>query len=372
MQNQYTLRQVFRKADKADELKIDQLVQDLRIWFTQFPQSEALHPCVIKGQGALVCQHALSSHDPEAYRQLTQICHSHGLYLKENQRTQQNAGVNNRRAKNIAMVVFCFGLMSSSPAFGRTNHPHIQQTQQAVNNLVAPAEQLVSRVKMIGGQKVISLRKAVPPDISAIAHAYAVKAGASIPNKDIQIQIETFLKQAYRVQTGDPYGIKKDLARMAAYYARFPQVAHLFAELKGHNIVLKYKKHQWQAQALGTSRSVDQVIVYFDTRIGAQLWLHEKCSDNPACHITPADALLHELLHAKLMIVDSEDFINKGGMKPTLYLYDHEAEVIAYENSLYQMMSEQDGIPRPLRSRHSGDLKHVNCVLCLPGGHQSF
>jgi len=48
--------------------------------------------------------------------------------------------------------------------------------------------------------------------------------------------------------------------------------------------------------------------------------MHADCKANPASHITPADALLHELLHAKLMIMDSAQFIKNGGMKPRLYL----------------------------------------------------
>ncbi|MFK5947644.1 MAG: hypothetical protein QM500_02595, partial [Methylococcales bacterium] len=79
-----------------------------------------------------------------------------------------------------------------------------------------------------------------------------------------------------------------------------------------------------------------------------------------------ADALLHELLHAKLMIVDSEEFIQNGGMKPTLYLFDHEKQVIEKENVLYSQMSDRDGLARPIRKRHTGNLMYASCALCLP------
>ncbi len=66
------------------------------------------------------------------------------------------------------------------------------------------------------------------------------------------------------------------------------------------------------------------------------------------------------------MIVDSEEFIQYGGMKPTLYLFDHEKQVIKQENVLYSEMSHQDGLARPIRKRHTGNLMYASCALCLP------
>ena len=130
--------------------------------------------------------------------------------------------------------------------------------------------------------------------------------------------------------------------------------------------MLKYKADNWQAQAWGSQYTVDSVTVSFDTRVAAQLLNQADCRANPACDISPADALLHELLHAKLMLVDSRRFIENGGMQQSLYNFQHEREVIADENQLYHAMNMQDGRSRPIRKEHAGRLYHVKCAACGP------
>ncbi len=365
MENLQTIKKVYQHAENYELLDIPRLAEDLHDWFLRYPHNNFLHLCVIQGQAALVCQSSLSQESPQAYVALLKICHKYFIFLKQNQRTQDTLQTQNRRSQKIALLGFCLGLMSN-PAVARSTESHAIHRQHISSHRIALTEQMSTRVKLVNGQKAISFRKQAPPSAQQIAEAYQIKPLRQPVKHAANLKIKDFLRKSYVAQTGDPASIRKDLQEIAHYYAQYPAIVNLVSELSGHNIILKYKKNHWQAQALGTQTSVDQVTVYFDTRIGAQLWLHEKCAESPACHVTPADALLHELLHAKLMIVDSHEFIQKGGMKPALYLYDHEAEVIAYENRLYQTMSAADGMPRPLRSRHSGNLKHVSCALCLP------
>jgi len=216
------------------------------------------------------------------------------------------------------------------------------------------------------GEKEISLRHTRLPTAEQVLASYAKQKPSMKVDGQAQGKIKNFLSVAYQPEPGDPSNIGSDIAHIAQYYAQYPQVIDLLEELRGKKLVLKYKANNWQAQAWGNQLSVDSVIIFFDTRVGAQLLNHADCHANPACNISPADALLHELLHAKLMLIDSQHFIDSGGMQQTLYPFEHEREVIASENQLYHEMNQQDGLSRPLRNRHSGELFHVNCAACLP------
>ena len=67
----------------------------------------------------------------------------------------------------------------------------------------------------------------------------------------------------------------------------------MLGDLQQKKLVLKYKANNWQAQAWGTQLAIDSVTIFFDTRVGAQLLYLDNCQANPACNISPADALLH-------------------------------------------------------------------------------
>ncbi len=357
---------VYKKADNYAELNSALLIQDLQRWSLQYPDHNFLHPCVINGQIALVCQANLSDHAFLAYQALAKICLKHQVFLKQDVRVADIKQTDNRRTTNAFVLSFFLGLMSGPlSARSLTNESHSEH-RHATTNLVTPVNQLSVQLKQQHGHKVIRLRHAKPPSAEQVMQAYQQKKRLLTVDANAVYKIKKFLKNAYQPQVGDPVNIRADLQEMAKYYATFPQVNDLIDQLSKKNVQLKYKKLHWQAQAQGTQYSVEQVTVFFDTRVGAQLWLHQQCDNNPACHISPADTLLHELLHAKLMIVDSDTFIKNGGMKPTLYLFDHEKEVIEQENALYRVMTQTDGLARPLRARHSGDLLHVSCVLCLP------
>ncbi len=361
-----TLNQVYRQLKNSSEISVSPLANQLQDWFYRHPEYPYLHPCIIDGQAALVCQAGLSQLAPVAYNELIKICQNYNVYLKQDARSSDQQISVNRRSQTALVLGFCLGMLSAPTLARDTGFDGLKQKQQVSSQLLAKSGHISAQLMQKNGKKVISLRHVRPPSAEAVLEAYKQKKSLQAVDAQAEYKIHRFLKQAYLHQAGDPAGIKADLQKIAAYYAKFPQVIELIEQLSQKKVLLKYKKSHWQAQALGTQYSVDQVTVFFDTRIGAQLWLHQDCHASPACHITPADALLHELLHAKLMIVDSEEFIRNGGMKPTLYLFDHEKQVIAEENALYTQMTEQDGLVRPIRKRHSGDLHFASCALCLP------
>ncbi len=110
---------------------------------------------------------------------------------------------------------------------------------------------------------------------------------------------------------------------------------------------------------------MDKAIIHFNTRSAAQLRLNNGCANNPICIASPADALLHELLHTHSMLVRSEEFIAQGGMNNVMYPYKHEYAVIGAERQLYASMSTQDKIKRPQRREHTGRTVKANCPTCI-------
>lgn len=180
-------------------------------------------------------------------------------------------------------------------------------------------------------------------------------------------RIRDLLHARYQAKPDDPDYFKPDLDRIAAYYSRFPEVLQLLSSLEGKAWHLSYGKNTWVTKATGTRVSVSQATVVFDPRMAAQLRFRKACSGNRRCTASPADALLHEFLHVRAMLLDSKRFIAQGGMAGALYPYTHEAEVISAENALYSAMARLDGLARPQRSRHKhmGKLVKASCAVCI-------
>ncbi|TAK65334.1 hypothetical protein [Methylobacter sp.] len=361
-----TIEQTYRGASNRID-NIPNLVKALNRWYLAYPGQNYLHPCVIDGKAALVCQRGLSNNSGQAFVELQAIADQYRIYLKEDIRTQESSHNFNNRRKNIGLVLtFCLGLMASSRL---VTAAELQQpaASSVTVQLAMPINSMQAKVEVgHDGEEVISLRRTRLPTAEQVLESYAKQKPSIKIDGQAQEKIKNFLSAAYQPEPGDPANIGSDIADIAQYYAQYPQVIDLLEELQGKKLVLKYKANNWQAQAWGNEFSVDSVVISFDTRVGAQLLNQADCHANPACNISPADALLHELLHAKLMLIDSQHFIDSGGMKQTLYPFEHEREVIASENQLYHEMNQQDGLSRPLRHRHSGELFQVKCAACLP------
>jgi hypothetical protein len=361
------IERVYRQAENGIE-NLSGLSAALKHWYQVYPEHNFLHPCVIEGKAALVCQRGLSLLESGAYAELAEIAASYGIFLKEDNRAADVGREFSNRRKNIGLVLsFCVGLLASSRIVTAAELLNPMTTGMASVQLASPGDAMQASIAAAqNGDKVIRLRQAKLPSAQEVIAAYAEKQSALKVNQQAEISIKNLLKLAYQPEAADPAYIVNDLAEIADYYAKYPQVIQLLAELQTHKLVLKYKAGNWQAQAWGNQYAVDSVTITFDTRVAAQLLNQADCQANPACDISPADALLHELLHAKLMLVESRHFIESGGMQPTLYNYEHEREVIANENQLYYQMNLQDGRSRPLRKEHAGRLFHVNCAACAP------
>ena len=173
------------------------------------------------------------------------------------------------------------------------------------------------------------------------------------------------LSERYQKQEADPDYIENDLKEIANYYSDFPESVNLIEELKNKNWTLSYDEDNWVTTGSGSMLKVDKAVIHFNTRSAAQLRLNNGCSDNPVCIASPADALLHELLHAHSMLVKSEEFIAQGGMNNVVYPYKHEYALIESERKLYAKMSVQDSVKRPQRREHTGRTVKAHCPTCI-------
>lgn len=200
--------------------------------------------------------------------------------------------------------------------------------------------------------------------------APAVDTGAPEPEvllgHESRHQIYRLLRSRWQVEAADPTTLTQDLKKMAAYYSRFPAVRDLFAQLEKHDWQLRYAPQTFTTRVSGSRLSVKSVSVYFDPRSAAQFKFHRACAEKrPYCVASPADVLLHELLHAQSVLSAPEDFLVQGGMNTQLYPYEHERHTIAREQSLYRSMTAIDHSPRPLRNEHSGRHLAVACATCV-------
>ena len=178
-------------------------------------------------------------------------------------------------------------------------------------------------------------------------------------------ELYSILSSHYIYKDTDPEYIQSDLKVIANYYSRYSDVVIILKALKGKNWRLVYDKNDWSTVAKGTIFQVNEAVLHFNTRNAAQLRLNNKCSNNPVCIASPADAMLHELLHTYSMLIYPDRFITQGGMSSVLYPYKHEYAVIEQENRLYSKMTSQDKIKRPHRNDHTGRNLKVKCAICI-------
>jgi hypothetical protein len=357
-------------AEHAQTIDTAGLAKALQDWYLKYPAHHFLHPCIIDGKPALVCRANLGKTGPAAFIELQDIAQRHGLYLKEDSRSRDLTPANNRR-RNVGLVLsFCVGMLATTRTVTADELYSAQPLQAVAGQLIKPGNQLQTNMTLDEhGGPVIRLRRIQPPTAAEVLAAYTAKQTGLPGDSAAADAITSFLRNSYQANSADPKTVSADLSEIAAYYSHYPQIISLINELRGQKLSLKYQAGTWQTEAWGNQFGVDSATIYFDTRLGAQLLNDPGCDSTPACGISPADALLHELLHAKLMLLNAEHFIDTGGMSQTLYPFEHEREVIGRENQLYQDMNQLDGRARPLRHRHSGELLQVACPACTPIRH---
>lgn len=181
-------------------------------------------------------------------------------------------------------------------------------------------------------------------------------------------QALSILTKKWQRSRKDPASLAEDIEELARYIATQPEAMALLKSLAKQPVFLHYRKGQFSSNVKGTPFAVRSVRIYFDPRSAAKLIASPQCDADPAhCAIAPADALIHELLHAQIALLKTDEFIASGGMNQLVYPHAHEQQVIRAERNIYRAMTLNDTQPRPQRQNHSGSLYDTSCVTCIDG-----
>lgn len=314
-----------------------------------------VHPCVINQQPHIVYPRGLKENSPELFRKLSRHYKQKGYALKEDQRADNPTNkYQNERRKWAPIMLFTASLLFESHVYADTETEH-----KGAVNLIKPQHiELQLIAKNTHGQKLTYSKEQITRPVIA----------SQITSAEAQ-EIFDILVSRYQKMDRDPGYIENDLVEMANYYSGFPQTQKLFVALKNKNWVLSFDESEWFTTANGSALQIDKAIVHFNTRSAAQLRLNNGCKANPVCIASPADALLHELLHVYSMLVKDKkslsSFIQQGGMNNVIYPYQHEYAVIDSERKLYASMSKYDQLKRPQRREHTGRLVRASCATCI-------
>ena len=358
-------------------------------WLTHQPEihQETLHPCYLAEQPHLVTRKGLARDYPAAYCSLTAIASKYGVKVFEDRR-QKIQPINNDKRKRIALMVgLVIGMatrqlayadeldlalkkgLETVPSTAITNTSHLSDTSQ-----LHLSHGLSARIGKDGKIRLGQKQASDIPQAKSARHQHSTLIEClhrnpapgveCLPNASAQTvkRIKTILlsKLGARINSAT----KAQIDQIARYYGRYPRVIALLEDLAQRPWSLHIAKRTWQARAIIQSGQVDRVEVYFDPSTAAQMLFIRDCASLPNCTVSAADGLLHELLHAQLMLQDPRAYAEAN--LHALYPMEHEHEVIGLENQIYASMSRVDNIPRPLRNQHQARLLFSQCPVCMP------
>jgi hypothetical protein len=310
-----------------------------------------VHPCVINNQPHIVYPRGLEEKSPDLFAKLTQYYQQQGYVLKEDQRSDRLANkYRNERRKWAPILLFTASLVFESSAFA--------DVELELDKTASLQQQQNIELQLISNSKI---RQQIQYSVTDVKQT---KEKIKIKSSQAQ-SLFKILNSRYQKQKTDPDHIVEDLKSIANYYSDFPESVVLLEELKDKSWSLSFDEHNWVTTGSGNMLQVDKAVIHFNTRSAAQLRLNNGCEENPVCIASPADALLHELLHTHSMLVKSEEFIAQGGMNNVMYPYKHEYAVIDKERELYASMSSQDKVKRPQRREHTGRTVKAHCPTCI-------
>lgn len=312
-----------------------------------------VHPCIINQQPHIVYPRGLEKKSPGLFKKLTQYYQKQGYRLKEDQRSElvqsrDASDAKYERRKWVPILLFTASLFFESSAYAEIE-VHVSDSN---------IDQQQVELQLISGKDIRQrIADQVQPAIQ-LDHLTKIKSDLA------QSLYETLIRR-YKKQATDPDYITDDIKQIANYYSDFPETIALLNALKDKNWQLQFDEDNWVTTGSGNMLQVEKAVIHFNTRSAAQLRLNNRCDSNPVCIASPADALLHELLHTHSMLVKSEEFIAQGGMNNVVYPYKHEYSIIDAERELYASMSQQDKVKRPQRREHTGRMVKAHCPTCI-------
>jgi hypothetical protein len=319
-----------------------------------------VHPCVVQQRLTLVHARDLQQRNPDFYQVLQGFAAKQGYLLLADRRFKDSEVDNDRRGGWLPLVALTCGIQTGAVI--------AQEKQEQASQ---------ATLRLFGAQPELHISN----DAGHRAHDHSghglnehLQEGFAEPTFDEELleltgaaaELETVLLKHYQRQASDPDYIAQDIKQLAEYFSRYPQALALIHSLKDQPWQLAFKKDTFQTEVRGNRVQVRAVTVYFDSRAAAKLRNRKACITQPdACTASPADALLHELLHAESALLKPREFIAQGGLNSVIYPYAHEYAVIQREGELYRAMSSLDGQLRPHRNAHAGKLVASSCVTCV-------
>ena len=299
---------------------------------------QPIHSCIIGGSPHFVHAPSLEATHPQYFAKLQEFASKNQIKLKADQRSEKNKNSQCRRKKLLPIMFLAFNL--------------------AAEPLLADKKQTKHSLKLFSNH----IHEHSVTEIHNEKDNYQ-----HLPVNEAQsVRIERILLSHFKANGKEPETIFSDIKQLADYYSVHKEAADLISALENQDWKLAYAPFTYQTNIVGTRLNVDDVTVYFDPRSGAKLKFYDKCDEKkPFCVASPADALLHELLHVHTVLLETDKFIAQGGLGRHIYPAEHERQTILKENVLYKSMSLRDNRPRPIRSEHTGRHVLVSCVTCI-------
>ena len=316
-----------------------------------------VHPCEIAGLPTLVHASDLVARDPDFYQQLQAYAEREGYQLVADRRSKESPDQHGRRKHWLPVLVLSLGLNTAVAADTASKSSVSAEGGQVLGLFHPQIEQTIDQP---------AHNPALPESIHSDHDDHGQFFDYEFSPTDTSAQLEQILFDHYVVNEADPEFVKSDIQQMARYFSQYPEVVELLVSLADSRWQMQYAANSFETEVRGSGFQVQAVNIRFDSRSAAQLRKHRDCDTKAnACIASPADALLHELLHAKSALLETQRFIEQGGLSSVLYPYAHEYDVINNEKQLYRAMSQHDGVPRPQRHKHAGRLLASSCSFCV-------
>lgn len=184
------------------------------------------------------------------------------------------------------------------------------------------------------------------------------------PNTERYTQARQLLNGFWLKRRDDPVHLPVDIAELAAYIAHRPAAMSLLQSLQGKALRIRYRSGEIRTRVRASHFSVHSATIEFDPRRAA-VFAHNDCASKQACTASPADAFLHELLHARVALLQPGHFLRSARPGSAMYPREHENEILARERELFAAMTTTDAKQRPRRHQHTGRLVSSACVTCV-------
>lgn len=309
---------------------------------------EWLHPCEIDGKRVLFhCPH-LPQSNPTYFKQLLGLCQANNVELLADRRNPSKPLKQQSRRKALLKTVLFTCAMSAA----------IVDAANADNTQLDEVELYLNVMHEVQTTDVTSNKFTSPVKSKGLKTLAQSKGRAEY--------IAQVLRERWRGAPPQGSSAEQVINELSNYYGQFPNVHALFVELSGLEWTLRYGQNTFETKVRGSRMSLTDLTVTFDPLSGAQFKFNRSCAQKPEfCFASPADLLLHELLHVTGLVEGTGYSDVIAGSMAGVYPYQHEYKTIEREKALYRAMRLIDHKPRPMRNEHFGRTVQVSCSTCL-------